>query len=844
MKRNVFSYNSTAKTIIGEETNMKTAKLLLFLTMLLLVICCGLGKAHAQLALTLTPALQSGPAGTSTVFTFTGTLTNNGNVPVFLNADNISFTGIGWTIDDSPFFNNAPASLNPGQGTGLIGLFTVTNPSNAPAGNYSGTYSILGGATPADTNVLASEPFQVSLTPSASTPEVGSLTSLTLLFLLTATLTLHRFRNRKQAMRDLCKEVTMNKNVTLQLPSSTNRHRALLHLLFALLLGLAYPTMGRGQTFRPNVLPTYTSQPIVVLHAFSALNSGINADGANPRASVIVGSDGRIFGTSYYGGAFGNGVLFSVASDGSNFQVLHTFTGGNDGAIPSAIIQLPDGTLFGTAIEGGANGAGVVYSINPDGTQFQVVHTFAALQTPPLNLAPDAPNPNADGVGPHGLIQGADQALYGTTLSGGNLGFGVVFRLQLDGTFTVLHNFSDTDGNFPIGLLQGKDGALYGACDYSANGGGDLYKLLPDGSGFTVIHTFNAPGTASNSYVNVGGAVPFTYLVQDQNGSLYGTTLGGGAFGGGVFFRIQTDGSSYTLLHSFGGPSVLLPVSSNPSGRLVLGHNNTIYGTCQNGGSPSNGGGVLYAMPTFGNGFFVIHSFDFGTTTDNGGGPVGGLTLGPDGDFYGTTNGGGSNGTGVVFRYGPKVLALSPNGAAAGSSDLTLTVEGSGFTQFAQVLWNGQGLSTKQLNSQQLQATVPASLLASTGSATVQVTDGTLGTTTSPLIFLIGQPQLQIHLTSATRDQNNNVIVQLTFVNSGGATAGNLNLASAKLTDSSKNTVMATAGTGAIGDLPSGSSITVNLTFPASVVSGKGLLRVAGTYTQGSFGGSFRVNIP
>ncbi|HLI47817.1 MAG TPA: hypothetical protein VKV18_03895 [Chthonomonas sp.] len=182
---------------------MKTVKMLLLLTMLLLALCCGLGKAHAQLTMTLTPALQSGTAGTSTVFTFTGTLTNNGNTTVFLNADNISFTGVGWTIDDSPFFNNAPASLNPGQDTGLIGLFTVTNPANAPAGNYSGTYSILGGATSADTNVLASEPFQVTLNPSTSTPEVGSLTSLTLLFLLTATLSLHRFRNRKQAMRDL-----------------------------------------------------------------------------------------------------------------------------------------------------------------------------------------------------------------------------------------------------------------------------------------------------------------------------------------------------------------------------------------------------------------------------------------------------------------------------------------------------------------------------------------------------------------------------------------------------------------------------------------------------------------
>ncbi|CCW36580.1 hypothetical protein CTKA_01297 [Chthonomonas calidirosea] len=635
----------------------------------------------------------------------------------------------------------------------------------------------------------------------------------------------------------------MHKNATLQPLGSIRRHRELL-FIFALLLGLAYPTIGRGQTFRPNAVPIYISQPIAVLHSFSSDSMYSNADGAYPQNPVVVGPDGRVFGTAAFGGVDGAGVLFSVDSDGSNFQVLHTFTGGNDGGYPVSIIQLPDGTLFGTASGGGTNGTGVVYRVNPDGTQFQVVHNFAAwIVITPL------PYPyNADGVAPYGLIQGADHALYGTALEGGAFGGGVVFRLQLDGTFTVLHTFSGTDGASPIGLLQGMGGALYGACrDSGANGGGDLYKLLPDGSGFTVIHNFNAPGYTSNSYVNAGGAEPYTYLVQDQSGTLYGTTLDGGTYGGGVLFKIQTDGSNYTLLHEFGGPEFLLqPIASIPSGQLVL-KGDQIYGTCINGGS-SNGGGVLYTIPTYASTnpeyLFEIHSFDFGQDPNNGGGPAGGLTLGPDGELYGTTGSGGSNGTGVVFRYGSKLLALSPNSAPAGSSDLTLTLQGTGFTDFSHVLWNGQFVATKKLSPQQLQATIPASWLASPGSATVQVYDGIIGATTSPLIFLIGQPQLQVHLTSVARDQSNNVIVQLTFVSTGGAPVSNLNLASAKLTDSSRNTVMATAGTGAIGNLPSGSSVTVSLTFPASVVSGRGLLRIAGTYTQGSFGSSFRVNIP
>ncbi|CEK15808.1 hypothetical protein CWRG_01279 [Chthonomonas calidirosea] len=181
---------------------MKTVKSPLLLTLLLLVIWGGLGKAQAQISLRLSPALQSGPAGTSNLFTFIGTITNNGTSTVFLNADNFTFAATGWTLDDTDFFNNAPPSLNPGDTTGLIALFTATNPQSAPAGNYVGTYSILGGATSSDTNVLASEPFQVTLTSSATTPEMGSLASLTLIFMLVAALTLYRARSRRQAIRE------------------------------------------------------------------------------------------------------------------------------------------------------------------------------------------------------------------------------------------------------------------------------------------------------------------------------------------------------------------------------------------------------------------------------------------------------------------------------------------------------------------------------------------------------------------------------------------------------------------------------------------------------------------
>ena len=171
--------------------------------------------------------------------------------------------------------------------------------------------------------------------------------------------------------------------------------------------------------------------------------------------------------------------MFKLNTDGSGFTVLHEFDF-TTGAYPFAMLmQGPDGTLYGTARDGGSTGYGTVFKLNPDGTAFTVLHDFDGTT---------GANPYA------GLIQGADGALYGTATQGGSSGSGAVFKLNTDGSgFTVLLEFeaSMTGANPSAGMIQGADGLLYGTAACGGNGGaGTVFRLNEDGTDFTVSQSF------------------------------------------------------------------------------------------------------------------------------------------------------------------------------------------------------------------------------------------------------------------------------------------------------------------------------------------------------------------
>ena len=262
----------------------------------------------------------------------------------------------------------------------------------------------------------------------------------------------------------------------------------------------------------------------------------------------------------------------------------------------------------------------------------------------------------SSGVEPYGrLIQGSDGAIYGTapfTYTQPGFENGVVFRIATNGTgYLPVHGFNynygeGTDPN--AGLLQGTDGVLYGATyDHAslllqlpyglgAAYAGTIYKLNPDGSGFVTLHHFNTNG--------LEGIAPYRELIQATDGLLYGTTSGGGSNNAGTIFRIGTDGSAFTVLHSFLTNGV---DGQNPCSALLQGGDGLLYGTTVYGGS--NNFGTIFRLGSDGNGFTALHSFSGGGT--DGANPFAGLIQGSDGALYGTTRS-GVNG-GVIFKVWP-----------------------------------------------------------------------------------------------------------------------------------------------------------------------------------------------
>jgi uncharacterized repeat protein (TIGR03803 family) len=233
------------------------------------------------------------------------------------------------------------------------------------------------------------------------------------------------------------------------------------------------------------------------------------------------------------------------------------------------------------------------------------------------------------------LIQGKDGNLYSTAFSGGPGGSitnGTIFRITPSGAFSSLIAFDGTNGAGPrAGLVQGPDGSFYGTT-YSGgtNNAGTVFQLSTNGT-FTTLVTL----TFSDST----GAYPIAGLIQGADGNLYGTTAIGGTNGNGTIFRLATNGAFASLV-SFDNAN-----GASPYAGLVSAKDGSLYGTTYQGGT--NGQGTIFKLTTNG-AFSSLYSF---TGTNDGGNPYAGLVQGRDGNFYGTTFYGGTNGNGTVFEF-------------------------------------------------------------------------------------------------------------------------------------------------------------------------------------------------
>jgi uncharacterized repeat protein (TIGR03803 family) len=393
--------------------------------------------------------------------------------------------------------------------------------------------------------------------------------------------------------------------------------------------------------------------------SFSTLSAFNGTNGAQPVASLLRGADGNFYGTTSEGGLNGYGTIFRATPAGL-ITTLVSFDSTNNGAAPfGPLVQGADGNFYGTASAGGAYGSGTVFMLSASNT-LSVLVSFAGT----------------NGLQPRGrLVSGTNGNFYGTTYAGGDYNLGTVFMVSSNGTLSTVLSFNGTtNGAYPIGgLTAGASGNFYGTA--SAGGtynAGTVFRFSLASSsgsstnGSTGTNT-NGTGTVTNSssgftftnlHVFTGGtdgAGPQAALLLAADGSLYGTTSGGGSNnvnsgGNGIVFKLTTSGT-FTNLFSFARTN-----GSGPAAPLVQGADGKLYGTTRLG---AGGNGTAFSISTAG-AFTLLHVFSGGT---GGSDPhYAGLTQGTDYNFYGVTSLRGSAGGGTLYRiagFAPYVLRSS-----------------------------------------------------------------------------------------------------------------------------------------------------------------------------------------
>jgi uncharacterized repeat protein (TIGR03803 family) len=359
-------------------------------------------------------------------------------------------------------------------------------------------------------------------------------------------------------------------------------------------------------------------------------------------------------------------LVFCLTSWATSEKVLYSFHG-KDGLAGGSVMLDSDGSLYGTASGGGTGscpfpGCGVIFRLEPgaDGKwQETVLHDFAG----------------SDGRFPNGtLVADNDGNLYGTTVYGGpngcsGLGCGVAFELKRGTggkwTYEILHLFFQQigDGAQPYaGLIFDSKGNLYGTTSVGGNtsactgGCGVVFELSPVGEGQwteTVLYTFQGHD----------GDGPYGPVTFDSSGNLYGTTIHGGAHGGGTVFKLTPGGQGWTdaVLHSFNFDT---KDGYEPTYGVTFDSKGNLYGTTRFGGT--NGGqgwGIAFELTPAGGGSWketILHTFD--RAKFGGGYVTSGLVLDQQGNLYGTTAwgggydcpSGGGLGCGTVFRLTPQ----------------------------------------------------------------------------------------------------------------------------------------------------------------------------------------------
>lgn len=326
-----------------------------------------------------------------------------------------------------------------------------------------------------------------------------------------------------------------------------------------------------------------------VLYSFTG-----GADGGTPYGGLVIDASGNLYGTTYAGGASGQGAVFELTPNGDGAwkeTVIHSFAGGSDGAFPRAGLILKGNDLAGTTTLGGNSSSCGIFGGETCGTVFGMTHTAKGWIEEVLYSFQGG----SDGGVPYGgLVLDSAGNLYGTTTQYGGSGLGTVFELSRGKkawTENTLYSFfGGSDGGYPEGtLIFDPAGNLYGTT--STRGGsqlGTVFQLEKSQGGWTLntLHTFTGNGD---------GAVPEAGLVRSGN-SVFGTTYNGGTyslcglFGDspcGTVYELSGGkrGVTYSVVYSFMGT----PDAAQPEDSLWVDSSGNLYGTGFTGGTSGNG---------------------------------------------------------------------------------------------------------------------------------------------------------------------------------------------------------------------------------------------------------------
>jgi uncharacterized repeat protein (TIGR03803 family) len=393
---------------------------------------------------------------------------------------------------------------------------------------------------------------------------------------------------------------------------------------------------------------TYGSSPLAVtglstiniytnpFPSFHTLYTFSPAFGSGPNGDLVL-SGNTLYGTTEHGGTNGVGIMFAVNTGGASFANEYNFSSGSGGEPVGGLISSGN-TLYGATYLGGSQSGGTVFAISTNGTGY-------------TNLLDLIFGVNAaTGYEPLAGLALAGNTLYGTTWYGGADDQGTLFYVTTNGATsgelqdfdtptTYSPNAINYNGIFPSARLISVGGTLYGTTEQGGSyGSGTIFSVITNQpASFSILHYFAAVSGADST--NSEGAYSYSGLVLSGN-TLYGTALGGGIYGNGTVFALNTNTLVFTNLYNFTGGND----GSEPHAGLTLsGH--TLYGTSFAGGTSSMG--TLFAINTDGSGFTNLYNFTGG---DDGASPQSDLVLSGN-TLYGTAASGGSSDNGTVFSF-------------------------------------------------------------------------------------------------------------------------------------------------------------------------------------------------